>query len=75
MDTPNEVLLLAPLEMVKRLANPYDMDRLVPCVDGLNKTLATEINRTRKGVQFRPGHFQRRLRDVDADVAGDARAL
>ena len=41
VDTPNEVLLLAPLEMVKRLANPDDMDRLVPCVDGLNKTLAT----------------------------------
>jgi hypothetical protein len=41
VNAPNKVLLLAPLEMVRRLANPYDMDRLVPCVDGLNKTLAT----------------------------------
>src|SRR5580698_5669394 len=61
VDAPNEVLLLAPLEMVKRLANPYDMNRLVPRVEGLNKILATEIRRARKGVQFCPGHFQRRL--------------
>jgi hypothetical protein len=75
VDASNEVLLLPPLKMVEGLANPYDMDRLVPRVDGLNKILATEVNRTGKSVQFRSGHFQRRLRDVDADVAGDARAL
>ena len=44
-------------EMVKRLADPYDINRFVPRVDGLNKILATQIDGTGKGAQFRLGRF------------------
>ena len=43
----HEILLFRRVQVVKGLANPYDMDRFVPSVDRLDKVLTAEVNGTR----------------------------
>ena len=74
-DAPHEVLFRIRTQMVKRLANPYDMDRFVPAGDRLDEILAAKVNRTAKVLESCAGHFQRWPRNVDADVAAYVRAL
>ena len=58
--TPEKFLLCAPPKMVKRLTDPYDMDRFVPRLDGFDKILAPQINWAGEAIQLLPGDFQRR---------------
>lgn len=51
MDAPHEVPLFGGAEVMKGLADPDNIERLVPGVDRLDEVLTAEIDRTGQGPQ------------------------
>src|SRR5207247_1894017 len=60
-------------EVMKGLADPDNIERLVPGGDGLDEVLTAQINRTGQGPERFTGDFEGWPRDVDSNIAANPR--
>ena len=68
MDAPHKVPLFGGAEVMKGLADPDNIERLVPGVDRVDEVLIAEINRTGQGPKRFTGDFKGWSRDIDSDI-------
>ena len=66
-NAPHEVLLCISAQMLKRLANPDDVNQLVPVRNRLDEILAAKVDGTAQTAKIAPGDVKGRLRNIDAD--------
>ena len=66
-NAPHEVLLRISAQMLKRLANPDDVNRLVPVRNRLDEILAAKVDGTAQTAKIALGDVKGRLRNIDAD--------